>query len=39
MTNEQAISHIKDIICENNTVKHSDMVVFEEEKKALYKAI
>ena len=39
MTNEQAISHIKDIICENNTVRHSDMVVFEEEKKALYKAI
>ena len=39
MTNEQAISHIRDIICENNTVKHSDMVVFEEEKKALNKAI
>ena len=39
MTNEQAISHIKDIICENNTVRHSDMVVFEEEKKALYMAI
>ena len=36
MTTQQAISHIKDIICENNTVRHSDMVVFEEEKKALY---
>lgn len=39
MTREEAINHIKDIICENNTVKHSDIVVFEEEKGALRMAI
>ena len=39
MTREEAIRHIKDIICENNTVKHSDIVVFEEEKEALKMAI
>ena len=39
MTREEAIKHIKDIICENNTVKHSDMVVFENEKEALRMAI
>lgn len=39
MTREEAIKHIKDIICENNTVKHSDMVVFEGEKEALRMAI
>ena len=39
MTREEAIKHIKDIICENNTVKHSNIIVFEEEKEALRIAI
>lgn len=39
MIREEAIKHIKDIICENNTVKHSNIVVFEEEKEALRMAI
>lgn len=39
MTREEVIKHIKDIICENNTVKHSNIVVFEEEKEALRIAI
>ena len=39
MTREECISHLQDIICENNTIKHSDMVVFELEKEALRMAI
>ena len=38
MTREEAIGHIKDIICENNTIK-PNIVVFEQEKEALYMAI
>ena len=38
MTREEAIGHIKDVICENNTIKPS-IVVFEQEKEALYMAI
>lgn len=38
MTNEEAIGHIKDVICENNTIK-PNIVVFEQEKEALYMAI
>lgn len=38
MTREEAISHIKDVICENNTIK-PNMVVFEQEKEALCMAI
>ena len=38
MTREEAIVHIKDIICENNTIK-PNIVVFEQEKEALYMAI
>lgn len=38
MTNGEAIAHIKDIICENNTIKPK-IVVFEQEKEALYMAI
>ena len=39
MTREEAINHIKDIICENNTLKPPNIVVFEQEKEALYTAI
>lgn len=35
MTIEEAITHIMDVICENNTIKHSDLVVFDNEKQAL----
>lgn len=38
MTREEAIGHIKDVICENNTIK-PNMVVFEQEKEALCMAI
>lgn len=38
MTREVAIGHIKDVICENNTIK-PNIVVFEQEKEALYMAI
>ena len=38
MTKEEAIGHIKDVICENNTIK-PNMVVFEQEKEALCMAI
>lgn len=38
MTYEEAIRTIKDIICENNTIK-PNMVVFEQEKEALHMAI
>ena len=38
MTREEAIVHIKDVICENNTIK-PNMVVFEQEKEALNMAI
>lgn len=38
MTNEEAISYIRDILAENNSIKPS-MVVFELEKEALYMAI
>lgn len=38
MTREEAIGHIKDVICENNTIK-PNMVVFEQEKEALCIAI
>ena len=38
MTREEAIGHIKDVICENNTIK-PNIVVFEQEKEALYMAI
>lgn len=38
MTKAEAISHIKDVICENNTIK-PNMVVFEQEKEALCMAI
>jgi len=38
MTRKEAIGHIKDVICENNTIKPS-IVVFEQEKEALYMAI
>ena len=38
MTRAEAISHIKDVICENNTIK-PNMVVFEQEKEALCMAI
>ena len=38
MTNEEAIKHIRDVICENNTIK-PNMAVFESEKEALYMAI
>lgn len=38
MTNEEAISHIRDILAENNSIKPS-MVVFESEKEALRVAI
>ena len=38
MTREEAIVHIKDVICENNTIK-PNIVVFEQEKEALYMAI
>lgn len=38
MTKEEAIAHIKDVICENNSIK-PNMVVFEQEKEALYMAI
>ena len=38
MTREEAIDHIKDVICENNTIK-PNMVVFEQEKEALCIAI
>lgn len=38
MTTEEAISHIRDILAENNSIKPS-MVVFELEKEALYMAI
>ena len=39
MTRKEAIIHLKDILCENKTVKHSDMVIFEQEKEALRMAI
>lgn len=39
MTRTEAINHLKDILCENNTVKHSEMVIFENEKEALKMAI
>ena len=35
---EEAIKHIKDIICENNSIK-PNIVTFEREKEALYMAI
>lgn len=35
MTIEEAITHIMDVICENDTIKHSDLVVFDNEKQAL----
>lgn len=38
MTRDEAIGHIKDVICENNTIK-PNIVVFEQEKEALYMAI
>ena len=38
MTRKEAIDHIKDVICENNTIK-PNIVVFEQEKEALYMAI
>lgn len=38
MTREEAIVHIKDVICENNSIK-PNIVVFEQEKEALYMAI
>lgn len=38
MNNEEAISHIRDILAENNSIKPS-MVVFEAEKEALRVAI
>ena len=38
MTREEAIYHIKNVICENNTIK-PNIVVFEQEKEALYMAI
>ena len=38
MTNEEAIKHIQDIICESNSTK-PNMTVFELEKEALYMAI
>ena len=38
MTREEAIQHIRDVICENNTIK-PNMTVFELEKEALYMAI
>lgn len=38
MTNKEAISHIRDILAENNSIKPS-MVVFESEKEALRVAI
>ena len=38
MSREEAIKHIKDIICENNSIKPS-IVTFEQEKEALYMAI
>lgn len=38
MTREEAIGHIKDVICENNTIK-PNIVVFEQEKEALKMAI
>ena len=38
MTRKEAIGHIKDVICENNTIK-PNIVVFEQEKEALYMAI
>ena len=38
MTREEAIGHIKDVICENNTIK-PNIAVFEQEKEALYMAI
>lgn len=39
MTIDDAIAHIMDVICENNTIKHSDLVVFNNEKQALRTAI
>lgn len=39
MTIDEAITHIMDVICENNTIKHSDLVVFSDEKQALRTAI
>lgn len=39
MTIDEAITHIMDVICENNTIKHSDLVVFNNEKQALRTAI
>ena len=38
MSKAEAIGHIKDVICENNTIK-PNMVVFEQEKEALCMAI
>ena len=38
MARKEAIEHIKDIICENNTIK-PNITVFEQEKEALYMAI
>lgn len=38
LSREEAIAHIKDIICENNTVKPKNCG-FEQEKEALYMAI
>lgn len=38
MTREEAIEHIKDIICENNTIAPS-IVIFKQEKEALDMAI
>ena len=38
MTREEAIGYIKDVICENNTIK-PNIVIFEQEKEALYMAI
>ena len=39
MTRAEAIRHLEDILCENKTVNHSDMVIFEQEKEALRIAI
>ena len=38
MTREEAIRHIRDVIAENNSIK-PNIVIFEQEKEALYMAI
>lgn len=39
MSIDEAVMHIMDVICENNTIKHSDLVVFDNEKQALRIAV